>query len=166
MSQESVPSSEPDSRALEEWRLLQAIIARLDGRLFKIRGWAFALAAALGGTCWSQSQSETSLLPWWLPGVGGTAVLLVSFLMETGLHVPKAKAINRSKEVEQALACGHGYDGPQLAVTMTTTRPSQGRVREFRTQLPGRPTTTWLPYGLVCLLVWLASLLLRMVGGA
>jgi hypothetical protein len=104
-----------DQRAVEEWKLLQAIIARQEDLVFKIRGYNYALLTAFSAGI---IGGKLPISGWLFLGIGWG--LGIAFLwMELAQRVGLKRAVERSKNVESSLASSSGYDGPLLAATLT-----------------------------------------------
>jgi hypothetical protein len=105
----------PDQRAIEEWKLLQAVIARQEDLVFRIRGYNYALLTAFSA---GLIAGRIAISGWLFLAIGW-GVALAFLWMELAQRVGLKRAIERSKGVEQALRSGSGYDGPLLASTLT-----------------------------------------------
>ncbi len=103
-----------NSTAIEEWKLLQSIIARQEGLVFTIRGChiAFITALSVGAFTGRIAVNGLSLA---MIGIG---VLLAFLWMELAQRVPLKRSIERSKAVEESMRNGN-YQGPWLADSLT-----------------------------------------------
>ena len=111
--------SGPDTRAMEEWKLLSAVIARYESFEFQLRGW---LLVILGGLI-AALYAERSRLPWLRFAEIGSIVTIVFLWMELTLRRTKRKAIFRSRAVESALRGEVEYDGPAITQHLTGSPP-------------------------------------------
>ena len=97
--------------AKEEWKLLQAIIGRLENNEYKIRSWLIALLTALGVGLFSGK------IPLLNPAefLTMSALLILLFLFIELIHrIPKRRAMNRVGYIEKCLRTGTGYCGPKI----------------------------------------------------
>jgi len=109
----------PNLVAIEEWKLLSATIARLEDVEYKMRSWLLALITGLAVALYSENID--------LPVVGfmiiGILLVIVFAWMDLIHRMPKRKAIERSKEVEESLRKGGpAYSGPLMCVKLTARR--------------------------------------------
>ncbi|UCE59909.1 MAG: hypothetical protein JSU63_20995 [Phycisphaerales bacterium] len=109
--------------ALEELKLLQAIIARQDQMRFRIKTWATTIFSALSLALFTEKieLSTSSFL---------LAALLVSGLfwaLDAIYRTSEERAIRRAKVVEECIESAGPYKGPKIAASLSTT----GSWREF-----------------------------------
>jgi hypothetical protein len=96
--------------ALEEFKLLQATVARQEGIRFQIRSWNIALLTALT-VSFVASNSPISKGKYLVASIG----LAILFLWLEVIHrVAEDRALRRSAVVEAALRDEIPYDGPQI----------------------------------------------------
>jgi hypothetical protein len=120
----------PDPIGIEEWKQLQAIIGRLEGLEFQIRGWLLVLLGALIAAVLSDNSRLT---PHVFLAIGLVVVSMFCF-MELTTRMPKRRAIHRSRTVEQALQGDIEYKGPAIVASLSDfpgTRRVRMLVREF-----------------------------------
>lgn len=134
----------PDQRAIEEWKLLQAIIARQEDLVFRIRGYNYALLTAFSA---GVIGGKVPISGWLFLSIGwglGLAFLWMELAQRVGL----TRAIGRSKLVERSLMSGSGYDGPLLAETLTDPVKMRDIFRPFH-----RNEMIWIPAAAVFVVV-------------
>src|SRR5262245_60538658 len=103
----------PDQRttALFEIERLQEIIARHEEHTFKIRGWLYAVLAALTLGLYTESVDLAPLAYSELAII----VILLFFAWELVQRAPKRVAIDRVSLIEAELRGNGLYDGPLIA---------------------------------------------------
>ena len=122
--------------AVEEWRLLQRIIARKETIVFRIRGCCYLLLVVLGAAIF---HARTHLAEWILLYLA-YLVALTFFAVEVGQKVALRRAIDRSRQVEHSLREGFPYDGPRLGDTLS----APAKLREVW-QCSGGNQMVWVP---------------------
>ena len=120
-------SKQKKTIAIEEWKLLNSVIARLEDVEYKIRSWLIALITGLAVALYSNKID--------LPVLGFaiiTILLIVIFAWMDLIHrIPKRYAIDRAKEVEKILKGENAiYDGPLMSKSL-----SEPRKKMMRTEL-------------------------------
>lgn len=112
----------PVDIALEELKLLNAIIARLEDVEYKIRSWLFPL---LTGIAVAPFYAKDINPPKWF-FLTISCVLIITFMAIELLHrPPKRRAIDRAKIVEAFLRGeNQTYDGPKITTSLSDTRRS------------------------------------------
>jgi hypothetical protein len=128
-----------DELALEELKILSAIIDRHEQTEYKIRGFCLALIAALTAGFFAK---ETELIAW---GYILLSIIISAgfFMFEVFHRVPKLKAFKRADIVEEYLRSTEGtYDGPKIGLSLRGERWSL--LREATKGIP-----TYGPYIMV-----------------
>jgi hypothetical protein len=125
-----------ESKAIEEWKLLQSIIARKEALVFQTRGYCYALLAVMGVAIF---HAGTQLSEWVLLYVA-YLVVFAFFAVEIGHRISLRRAIDRSRRLERILREGLSYDGPILADALTI----RVTLREVW-RCSGASEMTWVP---------------------
>ena len=112
--------------ALEEWKELQGIIARLEDGEYKLRNWLLAL---LTGLCVAILSGKLTMSFFKFSALGQSIIFL--FMVADLTHrIPKRRAIERAKKVEEFLrGAEEKYEGPNIAemLGLRRTLPEYGR---------------------------------------
>ena len=110
----------PVEVALEEWKLLDGVIARLEDVEYKIRSWLFPLLTALAVA--PVYSVDVDVPEWFFLAV--SLILVAAFMAIELIHrLPKRQAINRARDVEEFLRGKKAvYDGPKMTISLTTSR--------------------------------------------
>ena len=124
------------TRAVEEWKLLQGIIARKENIVFRVRGCCYLLLAVLGTAIF---HAKTQLSEWIMLYIA-YLVVLAFFAVEVAQRVALRRAIGRSRQVENSLRDGLPYDGPRLGDALS----GPATWREVW-QCSGRNEMVWVP---------------------
>ncbi|MPZ46365.1 MAG: hypothetical protein GEV05_23845 [Betaproteobacteria bacterium] len=104
-----------EAKTLEEWRLLQSIVARKERLVFQVRGYCYVLLVVLGTAIF---DAKTRLSEWTLLYIA-YLVVFAFFAVEVSHRVVLRRAIDRSRRVEYLLREGRPYDGPRLWDALT-----------------------------------------------
>jgi hypothetical protein len=99
----------------EEWKHIQAVIARKSEARLKFRGWLYTLLSALFLADFSK---QIELSRWTFLALASLMVFLFT-LKEYIIHVEHIRAINRSRELETFLREGGDVAAPCLTDKMT-----------------------------------------------
>jgi hypothetical protein len=100
---------------IEEWKILQRIIARKEALVMQTRGWCYALLIALGVAIF---HAHSRLSEWVLLYIA-YLVVFSFFAVEVGHKVSLRRSIDRSRRLERLLRDGLAYDGPILSDALT-----------------------------------------------
>jgi len=100
--------------AFEEWKHVQAVIARKSESCLKIRGWIYTLISAI------IIAHITNKITWSEIEVVLISIFITTFflILEGIQALEHWRAIKRSNEIEQALKENNKYDGPILSQEM------------------------------------------------
>jgi len=121
--------------AIEEWKLVSSVIARLENVEHQMRNWLFGLITALTVAFYSNQIEELS-------GVRFIAIglfLVATFIwMDLNHRMPKRRAIELSKEIEKSLRDNSvEYAGPSLSTALAGNRT--GKWKELKRMLKNTP---------------------------
>ena len=119
LSESNNHSKSNKSIAIEEWKLLNSVIARLEDVEYKIRSWLLALITGLAVALYSNKID--------LPVLGFAIIsilLIVIFAWMDLIHrIPKRYAIERAEKVEEILKDENAiYDGPLMSKSLSEPR--------------------------------------------
>jgi uncharacterized membrane protein len=116
---------EYNQMAVDEWKLLSSIIARLEDTEYKIRSWLFALITGLAIVMYSDKTE----LHWIMFLIIGIILVWIFILMDLVHRMPKRYAIKRAGDIEEILKKGKEYDGPRISSLADPERT--GKWEEF-----------------------------------
>jgi hypothetical protein len=133
--------------ALEELKLLQAVIHKQDDARSHIVGWSVAVVVALT-VAYLSDKGLTGKTYCFL----GTVVVLLFLWLDVVHKVAQDRAISRVKAIEKSIRTGTYYIGPCIAGTLT--RPNT----LYEQCLAARNVRVWAPYATLFLTVLLVSL--------
>jgi len=118
------PKPEPAEMALEEWKALSALIARLESTEYTMRNWLIGLISTLVVAL--NVADKDPGVPWYV-GLGlGVALIALFILMDLVHRMPKRYAIERSRTVDKCLRGEIPYDGPRFpSGVLVRSRPGK-----------------------------------------
>lgn len=103
--------------AIEELKLVQAIISNQENTRLKIMGWGVAAVVAISVSYLAErvNMPPSSYL-------GPSVIIIGLFLWLDVIHrVSVDRAIERSATIEQYLRDGDDYDGPKIGLSMSVS---------------------------------------------
>jgi hypothetical protein len=112
--------------AMEELKLLSAIIARYESFEFQLRGWLLLILGALIAALFAEKGHISGTLF----GIIASLAVVIFLWMELIMRLTKRKAIWRFGVVEAALRDGSSYDGP--AITRHLSKPPKGSSESYQ----------------------------------
>jgi hypothetical protein len=121
---------------IEEWKLLQGIVARKERLVFYVRGYCYAALVVLGAAIF---EAKSRLSEWTLLYIA-YLVVIAFFAVEVSQRVAQRRAIDRSRRIEYLMREGHAYDGPRLADALG----ARVTLQEVW-QCSGRNEMAWVP---------------------
>ncbi len=137
--------------AIEEWKMLSSIIGRLEDIEYKMRSWLFALITGLSIALYSKEIN----ISWYSFIIIGYALIILFVLMDLMHRMPKRRAIERSKIVEDFLKKGGVYDGPKISESL---KNREGKWQEFKQMLPNTP---YIQIFIIITLIGLGTLIIK-----
>jgi ribose/xylose/arabinose/galactoside ABC-type transport system permease subunit len=143
----------PNPVAIEEWKLLSSIIARLEDVEYKMRSWLFTLITGLTIALYSK-EIDLSVVSFFLIG----SFLVAVFLWMDLVHrMPKREAIELSKEIEHSLRKnGPKYEGPTMSEALG--HPRVGKREELLRMVNHTP---YIQFFILIILLTLGYLLIN-----
>ncbi len=114
------PPPDPVEMAIEEWKLLNGIIGRLEEVEYKIRSWLFPLLTALAVALYFKQDEIPKIV---FPLIA-TFLIFVFMAIELIHRPPKHKAIIRAGKIEEFLRdpTKKVYDGPKITESLSKDR--------------------------------------------
>lgn len=136
-----------DKLALEEIKILQAIVIKHDDIRSTIINWNVGLITALC-VAFLSGKSGLDRIDFFLIGV---AIILLFFWLDVVYKIAQNRAIRRSAEIEDQIRCGTTYDGPIIGKSLTQPNTASEQMNAARN------VRVWFPFLALLVLVALVT---------